>query len=101
EAGRSPGAVSDQVRDGGEPQDRQGAWSYGAAIDLAACRRDDRIRDLATQNGLIADGGSRRLAPPARQQAPEADAPPRQSAEERADAALLVTSRQPGNSGTH
>jgi hypothetical protein len=27
--------------------------------------------------------------------APKADAPPRQSAEERADAALLVTSRRP------
>jgi putative tryptophan/tyrosine transport system substrate-binding protein len=36
EAGRSPGAVSDQVRDGPEPQDRQGARPYGAAIDFAS-----------------------------------------------------------------
>jgi putative ABC transport system substrate-binding protein len=38
DAGRSPCAVSDQVRDGREPQDRQGARPYGAAIDLASRR---------------------------------------------------------------
>src|SRR6516164_11361538 len=37
------GAVSDQVRDGRKPQDRQGARPYGAAIDLAARRRGDRM----------------------------------------------------------
>ena len=31
-----PGAVSDQVRDGREPKDRQGAAPYCAAIDFAA-----------------------------------------------------------------
>jgi len=36
EAGRSPGAVANQVRDGRQPQDRQGARPYGAAIDLAS-----------------------------------------------------------------
>jgi putative ABC transport system substrate-binding protein len=43
QAGRSPGAVSDQVRDGPEPQDRQGARPYGAAIDLTSRRRGDRM----------------------------------------------------------
>jgi putative ABC transport system substrate-binding protein len=36
EAGRSPGAASDQVRDGREPQDRHGARSCHTAIDSAA-----------------------------------------------------------------
>src|SRR6516162_5124558 len=56
EAGRSPGAVSDQVRDGREPQDRQGAWTYGAAIDFAARRRGHRVKNLATQSNWTADG---------------------------------------------
>src|SRR6516165_610570 len=43
EAGRSPGAVSDQVRDGREQQDRQGARACGAAVDPAARRRGDRV----------------------------------------------------------
>jgi ABC transporter substrate binding protein len=43
EAGRSPGAVSGEIRDGRQPQDRQGAWTDGAAIDLAARRRGDRM----------------------------------------------------------
>ena len=38
-----PRSVSDQVRDGREPQDRQGAQPYGAAIDFASRRRDHRI----------------------------------------------------------
>ena len=36
EAGRSPGATSDQVRDAREPQDRQGARSCHTPIDSAA-----------------------------------------------------------------
>src|SRR5215468_2191726 len=43
EAGRSAGAVSGQIRDGPEPQDRQGARSCRAALDPAARRRADRI----------------------------------------------------------
>src|SRR5262249_42888204 len=35
---------SNQVRDGREPQDRQGAWPDGAAIDFAARGRGDRMR---------------------------------------------------------
>jgi putative ABC transport system substrate-binding protein len=35
------GAVSDQVRDGSEPQDRQGAWPCGTPIDSAARHRGD------------------------------------------------------------
>jgi hypothetical protein len=37
EAGRSPGSVSDKIRDGRQPQDRQGARPNGAAIDSPAC----------------------------------------------------------------
>ena len=36
EAGRSPGAIADQVRDGRKPQDRHGARRCGTAIDYAA-----------------------------------------------------------------
>src|SRR5262249_12338548 len=39
EAGRSPGAVSDKIRDGREPQDRQGARSFRTTIDSAARNR--------------------------------------------------------------
>src|SRR5262249_8042204 len=35
EAGRSPGAVSDRIRDGREPQDRHGAWPCHTPIDNA------------------------------------------------------------------
>ena len=38
EAGRSPGAVADQVRDGREPQDRHGARPCHSAVDSAARR---------------------------------------------------------------
>ena len=40
---RSPGAVADQVRDGPEPQDRQGARPGRTPIDSAARRRGDRV----------------------------------------------------------
>jgi ABC-type uncharacterized transport system substrate-binding protein len=43
EAGRSPGAVSDKIRDGREPQDRQGARPCHTPIDPAARRRGDRM----------------------------------------------------------
>jgi hypothetical protein len=36
EAGRSSGAVADQVRDGREPQDRHGARACDTSIDTAA-----------------------------------------------------------------
>jgi putative ABC transport system substrate-binding protein len=39
--GDLPGAVSDKIRDGREPQDRQGARSCGTPIDNAARRRGD------------------------------------------------------------
>jgi putative ABC transport system substrate-binding protein len=38
EAGRSPGAVPDQIRDGRKPQDRHGAWPCHTPIDHAARR---------------------------------------------------------------
>ena len=41
EAGRSPGAVFDKIRDGSEPQGREGALAHGATIDSAARRRGD------------------------------------------------------------
>src|SRR5262249_50464527 len=44
EAGRSPGAVSDKIRDGPEPQNRQDAWPYDTPIDSAARRRGYRMR---------------------------------------------------------
>jgi hypothetical protein len=47
EAERSPGAVSDEIRDGREPQDRQGARPNGAAIHFAARRRGDRVGGVA------------------------------------------------------
>jgi hypothetical protein len=37
EAGRSPGAVSDKIRDGREPQNRHGARPCHTPIDSAAC----------------------------------------------------------------
>jgi polyphosphate kinase 2 (PPK2 family) len=37
ETGRSPGAVSGEIRDGRERQDRQGARSCRSTIDSAAC----------------------------------------------------------------
>src|SRR5215471_18424905 len=43
EAGRSPGAVSDKIRDGREPQDRQGARSCHTPIDPAARHGGDRV----------------------------------------------------------
>jgi putative ABC transport system substrate-binding protein len=43
EARRSPGAVSDQVRDGREPQDRHGARPCHTPIDTAARGRGDRM----------------------------------------------------------
>src|SRR5262249_28903832 len=54
EAGRSPGATPDQVRDGPEPQDRQGARSSGTPIDYAARQRGYRMikrRDFITLLG--------------------------------------------------
>jgi putative tryptophan/tyrosine transport system substrate-binding protein len=36
-------SVADQVRNGRKPQDREGARPDGATIDLAACRRGDRM----------------------------------------------------------
>src|SRR6516225_4282414 len=39
----SPGAAPDQVRDGREPQDRQGARSCDTPIDSAARRRGHRV----------------------------------------------------------
>src|SRR5262249_45179266 len=42
-AGRSPGAVSGEVRDGREPQDRQGTRHHRAAVHSAARRRGDRM----------------------------------------------------------
>ncbi len=43
EAGRSPGAVSGEIRDGRQPQDRQSAGPHRAALDFGARRRGDRI----------------------------------------------------------
>jgi ABC-type uncharacterized transport system substrate-binding protein len=43
ETGRSSGAVSDQVRDGREPQDRQGARSHDPGNVSGARRRGDRV----------------------------------------------------------
>jgi hypothetical protein len=43
EAGRSPGAVSGEIRDGREPHDRQGARACGATVDNAARHRGGRI----------------------------------------------------------
>src|SRR5262249_28523644 len=43
EAGRSSGAVPDEIRDGREPQDCQGARPYSAVVNSAARRRGDRI----------------------------------------------------------
>src|SRR5262249_23698906 len=44
EAGRSPGAVADKIRDGREPQDRRGARPCDTPIDNAARGRGDRMR---------------------------------------------------------
>src|SRR5262249_25250531 len=44
QAGRTPGAVSKQVRDGPEPQDRQGAWPHSTPIDFASRRLGDRMK---------------------------------------------------------
>ncbi len=43
EAGRSPGAVSGEIRDGRQPQDRQSAGPHRAALDFGARRRGYRI----------------------------------------------------------
>src|SRR5262249_50833350 len=42
-AGRSRRAVSDKIRDGRKPQDRQGAWPDRTPIDIAARRRGNRM----------------------------------------------------------
>jgi putative ABC transport system substrate-binding protein len=42
-AGRPPGAASDQVRDGREPQDRHGARPCHTPVDPAARGRGDRV----------------------------------------------------------
>ena len=44
ETGRPAGAVCDQVRDGDQPQDRQGARARRAAVRACARRRGNRIR---------------------------------------------------------
>jgi putative tryptophan/tyrosine transport system substrate-binding protein len=44
EARGAAGATADKIRDGREPQDRQGARSDGAAIDSASRRRGDRMK---------------------------------------------------------
>src|SRR5262245_50391599 len=43
EACRPPGPGADQIRDGGQPQDGQGAWAYRAARPPGRRRRGDRI----------------------------------------------------------
>src|SRR5262249_38588885 len=43
EAGRSPCAVSDEIRAVPQSQDRQGAWPCGTAIDSTSRRRGDRV----------------------------------------------------------
>src|SRR6516164_8762815 len=51
------GDFSDQVRDGREPQDRQGARPYCAAVNATARRRGDRMirrRDFITSLGAAA-----------------------------------------------
>jgi hypothetical protein len=50
-AGRSSGAVSDKIRDGRQPQDRQGAWPCRTPIDPAARRRGDRIEPRPPTDG--------------------------------------------------
>jgi len=64
EAGRSPGAVSDQIRDGRKPQDRQGTGPHGAAIDRAARRGGDRIAGLFSAVHMAVVGPSRPEASP-------------------------------------
>src|SRR5262249_3163040 len=44
EAGGAAHSAADEIRDGREPQDRQGARPYGTPIDSAARRRGDRMR---------------------------------------------------------
>jgi putative tryptophan/tyrosine transport system substrate-binding protein len=46
EAGGATRSVSDKIRDGRQPQDRQGAWPCRTAIHSAARRRGDRINCL-------------------------------------------------------
>ena len=51
EAGRPSRSASDQVRDGREPQDRQGARPCGTLVDFASRRRGDRITGLMFELG--------------------------------------------------
>ena len=82
-AGRSSCAAADQVRDGREPQDRQGARSYGAAIDLAARRRGDRVscqpaqvrRSIFTSRSSATGQNPSATLLPQRQLSPVADIP--------------------------
>src|SRR5262249_38752819 len=61
-AGRSTGAVSDQVRDGREPQDRQGARPCRTPIDSPARRRGHRMKRREVITLL---GGAGAAGPPA------------------------------------
>jgi len=47
ETGRSTGAVSGEIRDGREPQDREGTRPHCAAVHSASCRRGYRIAGRA------------------------------------------------------
>src|SRR5262249_9715238 len=62
EAGRSPGAVSNKIRDGREPQDRHGARPCHTPIDSAARGRDHRI--TAGYVGLWHRAGRPGTSPP-------------------------------------
>src|SRR5262249_32174463 len=44
EAGGATGSAADQILDGREPQDRQGAWPCRTPFDFASRRRGDRMR---------------------------------------------------------
>jgi hypothetical protein len=58
QAGGPAGSAAGQIQDGCEPQDHEGAWPNGAAIDFAARRRGYRVRNLATQNNWTVDGSN-------------------------------------------
>ena len=47
-------AITDKIRDGREPQDRQGARAHDTPVDHAARRRGDRVSGSATPEKTIA-----------------------------------------------